>query len=55
MVNSKDECLNREWFINRQDAKRIIEEWRIHYNTERSHSALGYQPPQKVSGRHQVA
>lgn len=51
----RDECLNREWFLNRQDAKKIIEEWRIHYNNERPHSALGYLPPAQVSSRNQAA
>jgi len=23
----------------------IIEQWRVHYNTIRPHSALGYRPP----------
>jgi transposase InsO family protein len=23
----------------------LIEQWRVHYNTIRPHSALGYQPP----------
>ena len=23
----------------------MIEQWRVHYNTERPHSSLGYRPP----------
>jgi putative transposase len=23
----------------------VIEKWRVHYNTRRPHSALGYRPP----------
>jgi len=41
----RDGCLNQHWFLNLADARRIIEEWRIHYNTTRPHSALGYIPP----------
>ena len=41
----RDGCLNQQWFRDLEDARRIIDEWREHYNTERPHSALGYQPP----------
>lgn len=41
----RDECLNREWFITRQEAKVLIEKWRQFYNNERPHSALGNQTP----------
>ena len=27
------------------EAKVLIERWRVHYNTVRPHSSLGYQPP----------
>jgi transposase InsO family protein len=51
----RDECLNREWFMDRREAQRIIEKWRHSYNHERPHSALGNQPPSKVSGRKNAA
>ncbi len=38
----RDECLNEHWFVSMRHAKRLIEEWRIEYNTERPHSSLGY-------------
>ena len=41
----KDELLNGEIFYTLKEAQIIIEEWRIHYNTKRPHSALGYRPP----------
>lgn len=41
----RDECLNREWFVSRQEAKLVIEKWRHFYNNERPHSALGYRTP----------
>ena len=36
----RDECLNEHWFTSLDEAKRIIEKWRIYYNTERPHSGL---------------
>ncbi len=41
----RDELLNGEIFYTLKEAQIIIEKWRIHYNTKRSHSALGYRPP----------
>lgn len=38
-------CLNQHWFRNLQDARRIINDWRRHYNYVRPHSSLGYVPP----------
>jgi putative transposase len=45
--NSKlrDECLNGEIFYSLKEAQIVIERWRVHYNTIRPHSALGYRPP----------
>lgn len=44
----RDECLNREWFVSRQEAKLIIEKWRHFYNNERPPSALGNRTPASV-------
>jgi len=41
----RDELLNREIFYTLQEAKVIIDQWRMEYNTIRPHSALGYRPP----------
>lgn len=41
----RDECLNREWFLTRREAKLSIEKWRQFYNNERPHSALGNRTP----------
>jgi len=41
----RDECLNLEWFRNRVEARVLIEAWRVHYNTVRPHSSLGYLTP----------
>ena len=39
------ECLDQEWFGSLAQARRMIEEWRISYNSQRPHSSLGYIPP----------
>lgn len=41
----RDELLNGEIFDTLLEAKVLIERWRVHYNTVRPHSALGYRPP----------
>lgn len=41
----RDECLNREWFVTRREAKIVIEKWRQFYNNERPHSGLGNRTP----------
>jgi len=41
----RDELLAREVFDTLLEAKVLVERWRIHYNTVRPHSALGYRPP----------
>ena len=41
----RDECLNVNWFENLWDARQKSAAWRVEYNEERPHSALGYQTP----------
>jgi transposase InsO family protein len=41
----RDELLNGKIFYSLRDAQIIIESSRIHSNTKRPHSALGYRPP----------
>ena len=41
----RDELLNGEIFYTLREAQVLIEQWRVHYNTIRPHSALGYRPP----------
>jgi putative transposase len=36
----RDECLNHHYFLSLADARRIIEGWRLSYNTARPHGAL---------------
>jgi len=41
----RDECLNENWFLDVEDARRKIAEWKWDYNHVRPHSALGYLTP----------
>ena len=41
----RDELLNGEIFYTLKEAQILIEQWRIHYNTVRPHSSLGYRSP----------
>ena len=41
----RDELLNGELFDTLTEAKVLIENWRIEYNTVRPHSSLRYRPP----------
>jgi putative transposase len=41
----RDELLNGEIFYTLKEAKVLVEEWRVHYNTVRPHSSPGYRPP----------
>jgi transposase InsO family protein len=41
----RDECLNEHVFTTLAEARRIVEAWRIDYNTVRPHGRLGRLPP----------
>ena len=41
----RDSCLNQHWFKGLADVRRIVDDWRHHYNHERPHSSLGYSTP----------
>ncbi|WP_420029407.1 integrase core domain-containing protein, partial [Rhodovulum sulfidophilum] len=41
----RDELLNGEIIYALAEARVVIETWRVHYNTARLHSSLGYKPP----------
>ena len=45
----RDECLNTNWFVNLEDARRKIEAWRREYNKERPHSSLAYRTPDEFA------
>ena len=41
----RDECLNANLFFSIDDARRKLETWRLHYNTQRPHSSLNDRTP----------
>ena len=45
----RDECLNENLFLNLQEARRLVEEWREEYNEWRPHSALNGKTPNEVA------
>lgn len=45
----RDECLNESWFLNLAHAQVLVEQWRMEYNCERPHSALGGRTPSEVA------
>src|SRR6202042_5305 len=50
----RDECLNEHLFANLKEARQIIEEWRIDYNTIRPHTSLnGITPTEFATRPHQ--
>ena len=44
----RDECLERELFHSRLEARLVIENYRQHFNRHSPHSSLGYQTPNEV-------
>lgn len=50
----RDECLQREWFSSLLDAQVVIAEWRLHYNTQRPHSSLGYKTPAAFAAQYAI-
>ena len=47
----RDECLNSHWFTSMEDARTIIETWRVDYNEHRPHSSLGQLTPADFARR----
>jgi putative transposase len=45
----RDECLNEHWFVSMRYARKVIEEWRKEYNSERPHSSIGYLTPDQFA------
>lgn len=48
----RDECLNESWFQTLDQARTIIEDWRIDYNCVRPHSSLDNLTPEEYAKRH---
>ena len=49
------ECLNASWILSLADARDRIEKWRVHYNEERTHSALGSLTPRAFANQTEPA
>jgi len=47
----RDECLNEHLFTSLPEARKIIEAWRIDYNTRRPHSSLDGLTPAEFAAR----
>ena len=45
----RDECLNENQFATLAQARLVIEAWRIDYNTDRPHQALGNRAPEEFA------
>ena len=45
----RHECLNQHWFESLDQARKIIEDWRIEYNTDRPNRALGRKTPEQFA------
>jgi transposase InsO family protein len=41
----RDELLNRELFLGLDEARYVLDEWRLEYNHRRPHSGIGWQTP----------
>ena len=48
---ARDELLNGEQFDSLLEAKVVISDWRIDYNTDRPHSSLGMLTPAAYAAR----
>jgi putative transposase len=49
----RDECLNMEIFTSIEQAKIVLEDWRLEYNNYRPHSSLGGLSPRAYMQRYQ--
>jgi putative transposase len=47
----RDELLNRELFLSLEEARWVIDRWRLDYNHHRIHSSLNYQTPAAYAAR----
>jgi putative transposase len=48
------ECLNANWFESLSHARKVIDDWRTHYNKARPHSSLGGLTPIEYEQQHQA-
>jgi putative transposase len=45
----RHECLNQHYFVTLEEAKKIIEDWRVEYNTFRPHGSLNGLTPEEFT------
>jgi len=45
----RNECLNEHWFMSLGHARELLEAWRMDYNLNRPHSALGGKTPREFA------
>jgi putative transposase len=50
----RDECLNVHQFLSLDQAKALIEAWRIDYNQHRPHGSLGHLTPSEFAAQRQA-
>lgn len=50
----RDECLNQHWFLNLDEAKKEIENWRIDYNEHRPHRSLNMKTPNQFANEYKT-
>ncbi|MCG6398900.1 IS3 family transposase [Vibrio fluvialis] len=51
----RDECLNEHWFRDLSHTRDLISLWRMDYNENRPHSALGYLTPSEFAATTRTA
>ncbi len=50
----RKECLNAHWLNSLDEAKQVIEAWRIEYNATRPHSSLGNLALEELVEKHEM-
>lgn len=50
----RDECLNENYFLNLSEARTIIEDWRIEFNTFRPHRSLKGLTPEEFKQQNEA-
>ncbi len=53
-LKPQDEFLNGEIFHSLKEVQVMAERWRVHYNTIRPHSSLGYRSPAPETWHHKL-
>lgn len=48
----RDGCLNENYFLDLEEAKEVVENWRIEYNTLRPHDSLDDLTPEEFMNNH---